>query len=68
MGLPINATFFLSKQVLTFRGHSKAINFVNQENFKDLKLLVDSSPTEIKQQYENVKTLFNSVFKNTQKE
>ena len=58
MRLPINAILFPSKQDLTFRGHSKVTDFLNKVNFKDLKLLVDSSPTEINQQYENIKTVF----------
>lgn len=69
MCLPINAVLFLSKQELAFRGHSETTESLNRGNFKELlKLLVDSSPLEIKQQYEKVKSVFHGDSKTTQNE
>lgn len=54
MHLPSNAILFLSKQELAFKSYSKSTDLLNKGNFKEFKLLVDTSPIEIKQQYEKV--------------
>ena len=69
MCLPINVILFLSKQELALWGHSSATDLLNKGNFKELlKLLVESSPVEIKQKYEKVQSVFSSDFKTIENE
>lgn len=59
MYLPINAVLFLAKQELAFRGHNETATSQNKGNFKELlKLLVNTTSLEIKQHYENVRSVF----------
>lgn len=59
MYIPINTVLFLAKQELGFRGHDESVTSQNRGNFKVLlKLLIDTSSLEIKQQYEKIKNVF----------